>query len=213
MRSAGLELGLQGGFPVLPGPPFHTVSLAGHTSLFPPGQISLAVLPDLLLHARNRISDNGFLELTFPDDDNGPAFRLQLSPHLLVPFPVPSDLGRPELSIGLGNGVTPASIVAVPEASVHEYDRTVFRKNDVRCTREPLVVHPIAETRVPQRFTQPQLRLRGRRMNGGHGTMALFKGEGVGHVTGALPVHQVSRPPFRTAYTSTQVRPSREYTR
>ena len=65
-------------------------------------------------------------QLTLPDNDYAPAFRLQLSPHLLVPLLVPGDFSYPELCVGFGDRIILAVFVAMPKASVYEDNRPMF---------------------------------------------------------------------------------------
>lgn len=120
-----------------------------------------------------------FLQLALTNDNDIPTLCLQLAPDFLITFLVPCYLGRPELGIGLGNRIEFAVPVAVPEAAVDEDGGAILGKDDVRFSREFLVVYPIAKSLGPESVTQLQLRLCGGGVDGGHVSMALVRSENV----------------------------------
>ncbi len=107
-------------------------------------------IPDNLV---GNTSDGGvdirLLQLALPDDDYAPAFSLQLSPDLLIPFLVPCDLGHPELGIGLGDCIILTVLVAMPKTAVHEDNRPELWQYDIRAARKALVVYLVAKTLTP----------------------------------------------------------------
>lgn len=82
---------------------FLTVFLPGFPPVFPRLLKDLSVTEDFSLNVGNGFVQNGFLQLTFPDDDEGPALGFQLTPYFLVAFLIAGNLGRPEFCVGLGN--------------------------------------------------------------------------------------------------------------
>ena len=141
----------------------------------------LSVLLDLFCDFENGFVQPAFLQFALPHDDDAPAFRFQLPPHLLVPLLVPAHLRRPELRVRLGNRIVLAPFVSMPEAPVDKDDRPVSRQDDIRAPRQPLVVYAIAESQPPKGITQTQLRLGGGGVDLRHHVVPLFGGEDVGH--------------------------------
>lgn len=58
--------------------------------------------------------------LALPNHHHLPAQRLQRDAVFRIPGAVAGDLGRPELRVRLRNAVRLASLMSVPEATVHE---------------------------------------------------------------------------------------------
>lgn len=140
-----------------------------------------SVLNDFFRHAGDSVFEGGFLELAFPDDYDRPAFGLQFAPDFLVTLLVSGHFCRPEVGVCFGNCVELAGFVTMPEASVDEDNRAVFWKHNIWRTREAPVIHPVAEAFLPEGMAQPQLRLCGSGVDGGHIAMALGGGKGVRH--------------------------------
>ena len=103
-----------------------------------------------------------------------PSFGLQLAPSLLIAFLIPGYFRGPKFSVGLGDSIVRAVLVAVPEAAVDEDDGAVFGEDDVGFAGEAFVVDAVAESQAPEGMTQLQLRLGGGGVDGGHVCMALF---------------------------------------
>ena len=139
-----------------------------------------------------RVIEDGFIQLAFPDDDDGPAFGLQLAPDFLVPLLVAGDFRLPKLSVGFRDVGVLAVFVAMPEAAVDEDDGAVLGEDDIRFAGQFLVVYPIAESLVPKGMTQLQLRLCGGGVDGGHVAMALVWSEDVRHVVQSYIFSSVS---------------------
>ncbi len=140
-----------------------------------------SVLNDFFRHADDGLFEGVFLELAFPNDNDRPAFGLQLAPDFLVTLLVSGHFCRPEVGVGLGNRVELAGFVTMPEAAVNEDDRAIFRKHNIWRTREAPVIHPVAEAILPEGMAKLQLRLCGGGVDGGHVAMALGGGKGVRH--------------------------------
>ena len=160
---------------------FVPISFSFGPSLLLPLIEELAVLLDLFCDFENGFVKPAFLQFALPYDDDAPAFRFQLPPHFLVPLLVPAHLRCPELRVRLGNRIVLAPFVSMPEAPVDENDRPVSRQDDIRASRQPLVVDAIAESQPPKGITQTQLRLGGGGVDLRHDVVSLFGGEDVGH--------------------------------
>lgn len=97
---------------------------------------------------------DGFLQLAFPDDDDGPAFGLQLAPDFLVTLLVAGDFRLPKLGVGFRNIGVLTVFVAMPKTAVDEDDGAVLGEDDIGSSRETLIVDAIAESLVPECMTQ-----------------------------------------------------------
>ena len=137
----------------------------------------------LFFYPRDGLFKTILLQLALPDNDDKPAFCLQLTPDLLVSFLIPCDFRRPEISIGLGDSVILATLVAMPKTTMGKDYSAVLGKDDVGRTGKASIIHPIAESLTPECVTELQLRLCGRGVNGDHITMALVWRENVRHAT------------------------------
>lgn len=73
------------------------------------------------------------LALALPDPLHMPAQHSQGARLRPVSLSIPGDLVAPERRIGLGLNAPVLARVPVPEATVHEDDRSPSRKDDVRC--------------------------------------------------------------------------------
>lgn len=97
-------------------------------------------------------------QLTLPNDDNAPAFRLKLTPDLLITFLIPRDFSYPEFGVGIGDHIILTAFVTMPKTAMHENDGPILGKDDIRPPREALVVYPIPEPLTPECVTQTKLR-------------------------------------------------------
>lgn len=93
--------------------------------------------PDFLLQRLSVFS------LAFPDHKRGPTGRFQGGQALLVPLHIAVSLGFPEGSIRLWPNPSISAIMHVPEAAMNEDDLAAPAEDQVRCTRQPLVVEPV----------------------------------------------------------------------
>lgn len=105
----------------------------------------------------------------------------QLVLHLHVPFPVTVHLLEPELGVRFRHGVISAPLVHVPEAAVHKDARAILPQHDVRFSRQPRMVQPIAEPPAPQKPPHNHLRPRVLPTNSRHTPVPLFRSKMVGH--------------------------------
>ena len=127
--------------------------MTGGLSLFLlPGE-PLSIADDFNLNSLNSFVEARILKLAFPDNDNGPPFRLQLTPHLLIPFLIPGNFRYPKISVRFRYRVELTAFVPMPKASVDEYDSAILGEDDVRFAWQPLVIYPIPEPLSPQGAT------------------------------------------------------------
>ena len=122
-----------------------------------------------------------FIELTFPDDDGVPPHLSQLGAPLLVALLVACDFLCPEVRVALGHHEVSASLVPMPEASVYEYHRAVLAQYYVGRARQPLHVHPVAESPAMEVSPHRHLWLGVAAMYAGHASVPLLSGQFVGH--------------------------------
>lgn len=168
------ELRHKGCFTLFPGALFLPIGFPGFPPVIRSGAKDLSVPDNFSLNAGDGVFQNGFLQLAFPDDDDGPALGFQLAPDFLVALLVPCYLGCPEIGVGLGCRGVPAVFVAIPEAAVDEDDGAVLGEDDVRGAGKAPDVHPVTETQVPEGVTQAELRLGGGGVDGGHSLVSLI---------------------------------------
>lgn len=159
--------------PLPSGSPLQEILFPRFSPVFQSSMIKLSVPHNL---SRNPV--DGFfkvrpLQLTLPDDDDAPAFRLQLPPYLLIPLLVPCDFSYPEFCVSFWDRIILTVFVTMPEAAVHKDDGAVFWKHNVRRTWKALVVEPVSITPAPQLGPHNPLRYR-------------IPGADAGHVVGAL---------------------------
>jgi len=69
----------------------------------------------------------------------------------------------------------------MPEASVYEYHRAVLAQHDVGRARQPLHVHPVAESSAMEVSPHRHLRLGVAAVYAGHASVPLLLGHFVGH--------------------------------
>ncbi len=181
MALSGFELCYEGGFPFLLGLPFLSIDLTALPSVFLGLTVSLSILADFRCDAIGRSVQNRLFQLALPDNDDIPPLGFQLSPNILVTFLILCDFRHPEIHIGLGDGIVFTPFMAVPETTVDEDDCTVLWENDIGGTRQAFIIHPIAESQMPECVTKFQFRFCGSGMDGSHITMALIGRENVWH--------------------------------
>lgn len=79
-----------------------------------------------------------FVKLALPDRDNVPAKCLKGSYISGISLFVTADFLLPKPHIGTGFPETGLPWMAVPETTIHEYDRMIFPEHEIRPTRKPL---------------------------------------------------------------------------
>ena len=150
---SGFEFRHKGSLPFLYRLPLLSIRFSSFSSILLSLTVIFSVLADFLCDAINRFAKNRFLQFAFPDDDDRPTFRFQLTPNLLVSLLISCYFRHPEISISLGNSVVLAPLMSVPETPVDKDDRAVFGEDDVRGTRKVSIIHPIPKTFSPKRTT------------------------------------------------------------
>ena len=80
---------------------------------------------------------NPLLHLALPKHNHMPAGGFRRVVFLLVPCDISLELGLPELHVGLRHRSRLASLVPMPEATVHENDRVSL--GDARCRGAPTI--------------------------------------------------------------------------
>jgi len=86
-----------------------------------------------------------FLNLAFPDNHNPPTHSKQLIADGLVPFPIGCKLFAPKTFVAFWHCCISATLMPVPEATMHEYYRTVFRQYDIRPPGQVFYIFPETE--------------------------------------------------------------------
>src|SRR5574337_1025880 len=81
-----------------------------------------------------------------PNHDGPPPEFSQLCAFGTIAHDISSELGPPKLDSGCGRRGKPAAGMPVPEASMHEYGRSVLRYYKIRRARESSVVHAKPES-------------------------------------------------------------------
>lgn len=128
---SGFELSHKGSLPFFYRLPLLPIGFSGLPSILQILTESLSILADFLCDAIDRFVKNRFLQFAFPDDDNRPTFRFQLTPHLLVAFLISCYFQYPKISVGFGDCVVFAPFVSMPETTVDEDSGAVLGENDI----------------------------------------------------------------------------------
>ena len=113
-------------------------------------------------------------ELALPHLDDVPTHTAELEAFGKVALAVTLDLGLPEVGARLGKNEVSATLVAVPEATVHEDDGTILAKHDVRCAGQAADVDTKTESLGKQIFTHQDLGLGVSAADAGHAFVPLF---------------------------------------
>ena len=150
---SGFEFRHKGSLPFLYRLPLLSIRFSSFSSILLSLTVIFSVLADFLCDAINRFAKNRFLQFAFPDDDDRPTFRFQLTPNLLVSLLISCYFRHPEISIGLGDSVILATLVAMPETAVDKDDRPVFGEDDVRGSGKASINHFVAESQAPECVT------------------------------------------------------------
>lgn len=93
---------------------------------------------------------------------------------------IPSDLGAPELG-PRGRPTEELAVMAVPEASVHEYDGVTPPEHKIGCAGKSTIMQPKAEAALVKGSTQLHLRTRVLGANTRHHPAAVLRGSDVRH--------------------------------
>jgi hypothetical protein len=122
--------------------------------------------PDLILRSG----------LAFPNRNNLPASLLKSSlvPHITADIAGP--LFTPELGPCFRNNATPATLMTVPEAAMHEDHRPMLYEHDVRLPRQLFSMQSVSVTEGVQQRPDAHFRPSIPGLNRGHVPAALFRG-------------------------------------
>ena len=108
-----------------------------------------------------------------------PTRGLQRGVFLLVPCNIAVELGLPEFDVGLWHRGCLATLVPMPEATVHEDDRVPLGKHDVGMSWQFRRMQTVAEPQSMEVSAHDHLRLRVLRPNPAHDLASLLWGNGV----------------------------------
>ena len=122
------------------------------------------------------------LQFAFPYHDSMPSHFSQPVQHLMVPLPVSPDLLHPEPGVRFRHHIIFASLMSVPEASVHQNTGAIFPQHNIRFSRQPWMIEPIPESPTPQKFPDKNLRFGIPAPYCRHVVVALFYGQTVRHL-------------------------------
>ena len=132
------------------------------------------------------------LQFALPHRDAVPAHLGQFPLFLLVTFLVSAYFRHPELTVRLWNlaalrtlqaysplalwrgGGGEATLVSMPETSIHKDARPVFPQHQVRMSRQSLMIQSESESSTPQSTTHYHLRLRILRLDSRHVSVPLL---------------------------------------
>ena len=167
------------------------------------------ISPDMMIFQEDMVEGKGqglqgFLpdcrfQFTFPDDDGMPSHFCQPMQHLMVSLPVSPDFILPELGIRFRNHVILASLMSMPEASIHQNAGAILPQHNIRFSRQPWMIEPIPESPSPQELPDKDLRFGILAPDCRHIIVALFYGHFIWHTLYLLR-HLFSNliPPFDT---------------
>jgi len=124
-------------------------------------------------------------QLAFPDDDDMPSGGLQEGLVAGIALAVAGNLVVPEL--GIGHGLVPLAVMAVPEASVHQDDGPPFLHDYVGSAWQLLDIEAITEPLVPQPAAHHHLGLGVASADAAHAAVPLLRCHLVGHAGAKLP--------------------------
>ena len=141
----------------------------------------LAIAVKLLLNLVYSVDQIFPAKLAFPYYNDPPSFCLKVSVVAEVPLAVGGHLRTPELDVCLGLNILDATIVAVPEATVHKDAGVVLGKDDIRLAGERLYVDTVSVTQSEKLLAQLHLRLGVPGPDASHALVALLGSEDVRH--------------------------------
>jgi len=121
-----------------------------------------------------------FVQLASPDYQNTPAKLRKLFLHALITAHVAVELFLPERSVVGWCGSVAATFVPVPEATVHENNSTVPRKDQVRFSGQ-FSLQSVTQASAVQVFSYDQLRLGVLAPDAGHHSASGGSIDNIGH--------------------------------
>ena len=128
-----------------------------------------------------RLLPDSRFQFTFPDNNGMPSHFCQPMQHFMVPFPVSPDFLHPEPGIRFRNHVILASLMSMPEASIHQNAGAILPQHNIRFSRQPWMIEPIPESPSPQELPDKNLRFGILASDCRHIMVALFYGHFIWH--------------------------------
>ena len=185
--------------------PMPWIRLRRHCRLF----FRQFISPDMMIFQEDMVEGKGqglqgllpdcWFQFTFPDNNGMPSHFCQPKQHLMVPFPVSPDFLHPEPGIRFRNHVILASLMSMPEASIHQNAGAILSQHNIRFSRQPWMIEPIPESPSPQELPDKHLRFGILAPDCRHIMVALLYGHFIWHTLYLLR-HLFSNliPPFDT---------------
>ncbi len=118
---------------------------------------------------------------TFPDDCHPPSGFQQFPNHSMIPLDVAPEFCLPKVSSCGGDGRIWAFLVTMPEAAVHEANRSEPTENQVRLPWQIPVVQTVPKSARMQCAAKYQLRFRIPAPNSGHHSRTNGRINGIDH--------------------------------
>ncbi len=115
-----------------------------------------------------------------------PAHGCQSLLHFLVALLIALYLASPKVDTCLGEAKS-ATIMAMPEATIHKDTGAVFSQHNVGMTRQPTKIDPISKSLAPQVMSHKDFRPRTIRSYRSHDSCSLFLGKVVHRIIGFHP--------------------------
>ena len=147
--------------------------------------MSLAIIPQESLDFQSDGGAPALLYVALPNGKDSPAARFKRCGHPLVASHVARKLGGPEFSAGC-RVVSEAAIgMAMPEASVDEYNALEPWKDEIRFPRQVTRMKPVPQPQTVQRPAKGHL---------GFGVLPLYAGHDPGSDLGIDDIGHASGP-------------------
>lgn len=100
----------------------------------------------------------GGLQLAFPYRDAVPSHFRQTNLFVLVTLLVALNLACPELDVGSRKSEVFATLMTMPETTVHEDYRAVFAQHYVGMSRQAWMIEPVTEATTEQKLAHQHFR-------------------------------------------------------
>ena len=101
----------------------------------------------------------------FPDDEHGPASGLELSTIALIASHIAAAFVLPELGVRGGRDFPITTAMHVPKASMHKDHFSMSRQDQIRSSRQSLLVQSKSKAHLMDQGSHNHLRLRIARTN------------------------------------------------
>ena len=159
--------------------------VAGRAAL-PPGQVrrwhGYGTSPRRILKKADQPSPERIegASFTFPDHARLPTTSAEFGQNSVVPCPVSREFLAPVVNAG-GGRVTPAAVVTVPKAAMHEDNLASGSEDEIGTARQVLAVEAIAVAETMEQPPDDHLRAGVPLSDGGHDLRADRRCDVVGH--------------------------------